>query len=174
MTDDKSKKDQLLEQIQTERRRFEANLAGLDAEAMLAPGAVGAWSVKDVLAHLTDWEQRFLAWYELGRTGGAPEIPAPGLTWGKLDVLNRQIYEQHRDRSLEDVCAWFDASYRQILDAVAAMTEQELFEPGYYPWTGKADLARFVAANTGNHYRWAKQQLRNWIKAGPGQMKAGT
>jgi uncharacterized damage-inducible protein DinB len=47
-----SSKDQLLKDISTERRRLEKNLSALNAEDMTQPGVTGAWSVKDILAHL--------------------------------------------------------------------------------------------------------------------------
>ena len=59
-----------LEKLQTERRRLEQNLAQLSENDMLQPGVVGEWSVKDIVAHLTDWEQRFLDWYTARKSNG--------------------------------------------------------------------------------------------------------
>ena len=153
-------KDDLLENIRVERRRLENNLAALSKDEMTQPGVVGEWSVKDLLAHLVDWEQRFLGWYEAGLRGEVPETPAPGLTWGQLHILNRQIFEKHRHRSLDDVLAEFHVSYQQTLATVQTISEEDMFAPGRYAWTEGETLAGYIAANTGNHYRWAKTRLR--------------
>jgi hypothetical protein len=155
----------ILERIETERRRLEENLATLSEEQMEVAGVVGAWSVKDLLAHLADWEQRFIGWYEAGLRDEVPEIPAPGIGWEELDVLNQQIYERHRDRSLEEVRRDFQASYEQVLTTVQGMAEEELFAVGRYAWLGEGNLVGYVLANTAHHYRWAKDQIRDWLKA---------
>lgn len=154
----------LLEKIQTERRQLEKALAKLSKKEMVVPGVVGEWSVKDVLAHLFDWERRFVGWYEAGRRGEIPRTPAPGMAWKDLGRLNQQVFEKHRQRILDDVLAEFDASYRRTLALVQAMSEEELFQVGRCAWTGKANLVGYIAANTCNHYRWAKTQIRKWTR----------
>jgi uncharacterized protein (TIGR03083 family) len=157
-------KETLLQEIRVERRRLETNLARLSDEEMLRPGICEFWTAKDLLAHLLDWEQRFLGWYAAGRRGETPELPAPGLTWGQLDELNRQVYEAHRDRPLDEVRAQFAASYAELLAAVESMSPEEIIEPGHYAWTGGGELGHFIAANSSHHYRWAKDELRQWMK----------
>jgi hypothetical protein len=159
-------KQALLERIATERRQLEKNLAALDIEEMVIPGVIGEWSVKDILAHLLDWEQRFLGWYEAGRRGEVPAIPAPGIGWRELDRLNQEIYEKYQDWPLTHVLAAFQESYQQVLAAVQAMPEAEIFTVGRYAWLGEGKLVSYILANTASHYRWAKQQIRRWMKVG--------
>jgi hypothetical protein len=150
----------LLDAIHTERSLLERKFAGLTPEQMVWPGSMDDWSVKDILAHLVDWEQRFIGWYEAGRRGEPVHVPAPGMKWSDLAELNRQVYERHRDRPLEDVLADFRDSYAQILALVEGMSEQEILEAGHYAWTGGQNLVGFIAANTCRHYRWARNQIR--------------
>jgi hypothetical protein len=158
-------KDQLLAAIQTERRRLEKNLAPLSGEEMVASGVIGTWSVKDILAHLVDWEQRFLGWYQAGLRGEIPQTPAPGLSWSDLDQLNQQIYEQNKNRSLESVMTDFHTSYSEVFQVVKGIPEGDIFTPGSYAWTESSNLAAFIKANTANHYRWAKTHIRRWMRS---------
>jgi hypothetical protein len=160
----KQDKTSLLKSIRSERRRLEQNLAQLSDEERSLPGVVGEWSVKDLLAHLTAWEQLFLSWYRAGMRGESPEKPAPGYSWRAIDELNRQIFEQNRDRLLEDVVVDFERSYGEVLETIGAIPEEDIYPVGRYPWTGKINLAEYIRANTANHYRWAKGQLRNWVR----------
>jgi hypothetical protein len=152
----------ILERIRTERRRLEQNLAQVPSGEMETAGVVGEWSVKDVLAHLVDWEQRFLGWYEAGRRGERPAVPAPGIGWDELDLLNRQIYQRNRGRPLEEVLTDFHASYARVFAVIRDIPEDEIFTPGRYSWLGENAMVGPILANTANHYRWAKGHIRAW------------
>jgi hypothetical protein len=119
-------------------------------------GVVEAWSLKDLLAHLIEWEQKFVDWYHAGKRGEIPQTPAEGYSWRELDEVNRRIYEKHHDRTVEDVLKEFQSSYDKMLDTLAAISEEELFEAQYYEWTGRATLADYVAGCGYEHYDWAK------------------
>ena len=158
-------KDQLLADIRTQHRRLEKTLATLSAEDMLQPGVTASWSVKDLLAHLTAWEQLFLDWYTCGLHGCAPAISPVGMSRKAMDALNAQIYTQNQAHPLEDIRAEFQASYRQVLSVVEAIPEADMFTPGRFGWTGKLILADYIAGNTCSHYAWANGQVRKWVKA---------
>jgi hypothetical protein len=103
-------KKELLETIRTTREQLEKKFTKLTPQQMVWPGSMDDWSVKDILAHLVDWEQRLIAWYRAGQQGGVPETPAPGFTWRELPKLNQKGYEQHKDDTLEDVLTQFEQS----------------------------------------------------------------
>ncbi|MFW9788672.1 MAG: ClbS/DfsB family four-helix bundle protein [Candidatus Thorarchaeota archaeon] len=157
-------KEKIIERVHTERRRLEKNLASLSDDDMLESGVIGEWSVKDIMAHLFDWEQRFLGWYEAGLRGEVPETPAPGLKWSQLRILNQQVFEKHRDRKLEEVKTEFQSSFAHVLDTIDEIPEDDIFEIGRYRWTGRGNIGGFILANTANHYRWAKSRIRSWMK----------
>jgi hypothetical protein len=155
-----TRKDELLKDIQGERRRLEKLLASLSEEQLLLPGAVGNWSVKDVLAHLVEWEQLLLEWYRCGVEGTSPAFQPVGMGRTAIDQLNRGFYERNRLRTLPQVLADFKASYQEILRTVQAISEEELFTPGWYTWTGRLVLADYAAANTCSHYHWASGKIK--------------
>ena len=162
---DPATKAELLDGTRAEHVRLEAALAGVSEEAMLQPGVVGGWSIKDILAHISDWEQRFLSWYRAGQRGEIPERPEPGLTWDDTDLLNQRIYEKHRHRSLPDVRDGFDASYRELISTVEAMSEPELFTVGHFAWTGDYPLLVYLRANADQHYAEHTDQIEAWRRA---------
>jgi len=81
-----------------------------------------------------------------------------------MDELNQKIYEKYRDASLEVVLDYFRTSYLQVLEAVQAMAEGELFTPGRYTWTKKNALAAYVIPCTSEHYDWARQEMLKGLK----------
>ena len=50
------KRDELLAALEAARAKLDAALEGMSAEDLTAPGPVGDWSVKDLLAHVTSWD----------------------------------------------------------------------------------------------------------------------
>ena len=166
-----SSKAQLLQDIHTERSRLEKTLATLGAAEMVQPGAVGTWSVKDVLAHLAAWEKLFLAWYQAGLQGSAPVTLPVGMGKRAIDTLNHEIYAQNQGRGMEEVLAEFQASYQQILVVIEGIPESDMFSRGCFSWTGELTLADYIAGNTCNHYAWARSQIRKWVKRETGEGK---
>jgi hypothetical protein len=58
---------ELLEEIQLERTMLEETLASVPMRLMTKAGVTrGGWSVKDILAHLVEWQQMNLDWYAAG------------------------------------------------------------------------------------------------------------
>jgi hypothetical protein len=156
-------KVELLESIRSTRQQLEKKFGKLTPEQMVWPGSMGDWSVKDILAHLVDWEQRFIGWYQAGLRGEIPETPAPGLKWSELPKLNQQGYERHRHESLDEVMALYETSYKQILALIEGMSKDEIFTPKYYAWTGESSLLGWIAANTSSHYNWARRNIRTTV-----------
>lgn len=157
-------KEQMIVEIERERSALEEFLSTLAPEVMTRPGALGSWSVKDVMAHLVEWEQMFLGWYRAGLRGQVPEKPAPGFKWNQLSQLNQQIYEKYRDRSLQEVQKQFRASYREMMETLAGLSEDDLFQQGRFAWTEKHALIAFVLPNTSSHYHWARTEMRKGMK----------
>jgi hypothetical protein len=157
-------KKALIDEMKTERLALENFLAEFTPDQMIQPGALGEWSVKDVLAHLIEWEQMFLGWYAAGQRGEKPPTPAEGYTWRQLPALNKAVYKKHRERSLEDVLQQFHASYVQTLELVESVPEGDLFVRGLYPWMGQNNLAAFIHANGGAHYKWAREGIRKGMR----------
>ena len=147
-----------------ERKLLEQTLGSLTSRQMTQPGvcADGKWSVKDILAHLVEWEQMFLGWYRAGLRGEVFKTPAPGINWRQLPLLNQRIYEKHRNRSLKSVLADFSASHNETLKTVRSLPEEEIFEKARYAWLGSLALVSYIGANTGSHYRWARKLIRKW------------
>jgi len=159
-------KEKLLEEIHAQRAALEKFLRPLDEAAMSHPGAVAEWSVKDVLAHLAEWEQLLLVWYQAGLRGETPPLPAEGYNWGQMDDLNQAIYEKYSGWSLGEVQAYYRDSYRQVLEAVESMAESDLFTKGRFAWTKANALVDYVIPCTSEHYQWARREMRKGLKSG--------
>jgi len=154
-------RDELVKRLQTERRRLESNLAALDPESLEQPGVVRQWSVKDVLAHLAEWEAMGLEWVAASRRGQSPPCPAPGFTWRQVDGpggLNDVIFRRFHECSVDEVMSRFRDVHQQFEAMVATLSQQELTDPTHFPWTEGAPFSRWVNGFAA-HDLWAKKKI---------------
>jgi hypothetical protein len=149
----------LLESTYSEREKLEQKIRGLTVEEMAYPGSMGQWSVKDILQHLVDWEQRWISWYAAGKRGEQVHTPEPGYNWREMGKLNESYRLRQKDRPLVEVLADFNSSYQQILQVIEKIPEDEMLTTGLYPWTGKLPLIAWITGNTCEHYLWAVQMI---------------
>ena len=159
-------KDELLREAYREYETLEEYLSSLTPSQKIQPGALGDWSVKDVLAHLYEWQQMFFEWYSAGKRGENPVTPRNEYKWSQLPALNRMIYEKYRDRGLAEIEELFHSSHKQTIQLIQDMPEEEMFTPGRYPWCRNNMLVAYFKSNTSSHYHWARTEIRKKMKDG--------
>lgn len=147
------RKTEMLQRVRTTRDAFEEALAAVPPERMTAPGVNGDWSVKDVLAHVTWWEQHLL---ERLRTGQEPLYAPSDDPRAVTDAANAAIYTEHREQPLEDVRAAFDASYQELLATLQALPPDDLADDDFY---------ESIGSDTFSHYQQHTEMLRAWLAA---------
>jgi hypothetical protein len=152
-------KAELLELTKKERSALEAKISGLLPAEMVYPGSMGEWSIKDILQHLVDWEQRWISWYQAGKRGEPVVTPEEGYNWRQMGVLNEKYRMKWKDRPLDEVMAAFHDSFHQIWSIIQGIPEEEMLAMNVYSWTGKLPLISWIAGNTCEHYRWALQMI---------------
>jgi uncharacterized protein (TIGR03083 family) len=152
-------KSELLGQIREERRQLEELLATLSPEQMLRPGTCGEWSIRDVLAHISAWERRMLAWTGSHLRGEPPDVPLP---WD-VERMNAEAHALGRDRPLADVLEEFRRSYRESLALAESLNEAQLQTVYAETWPMGA-LWTGVAANMNWHYKEHRADIEKWLK----------
>ena len=159
-----SKKD-LIGQIESAHAQLLEIVESIPRRRYAEPGVWGEdWTVKDLLAHLTEWEQMFLRWYRDGLAGEQPAMPAEGYKWNELPRLNREIWRKHRNTSWKRVREAFDQSYEEILSLTRSLSQRQLLTPAVFAWTRKNALTTYLGANTCSHYRAAIKILKRWLR----------
>jgi uncharacterized protein (TIGR03083 family) len=150
--------EEFLDHIKSARAAWETQLTRVRPDQMTAPGAVGNWSVKDLVAHITWSEREMLGVLEARALLGSD-------LWSLTnDERNEIVYQQNRDRPLDVVLAEGRAVYARLLALVSGMSAAELNDPGQYanmpadwlPW-------RVIAGNTYIHYQEHAQNLKDWL-----------
>jgi len=139
----------IAERIRAEHGRLEALLADFSAEELVQPGRFGEWSVKDMLAHITFWEQRLIAYVN----GAKESLVQPDEDESvAIDRINAEVLAANRDRPLAEVRAAFDASYQQALALAESLSAEDLADEVLYG---------LLAGDTFEHYCEHIEMLEN-------------
>ena len=160
----KLRKADLLSEAQRERRALDDTLALLSPRQMTKAGVTrGGWSVKDILAHLVEWQRMNLDWYAAGLRGEKPVIPAPGYTLRELPRLNEMIFRKHRRRSLTAVLEDYRSYHERVVHLIESLPDADLVTMHRLSWTGPSwTLSDYLRASTAAHYLWARTRIRRW------------
>jgi hypothetical protein len=159
-------KQALLQDIRDEHAALISRLDQIPKARLREMGVWGnAWTAHDLVAHLAEWQNMFLTWYDEGAIGLKPQMPAPGYKWNETPKLNQAIREKHKSRTPAKVRTDFDQGYERILEIANRLTEKQLLCAGAFAWTGKNALVTYLSANSASHYRFANKVLKKWLKA---------
>ncbi|HYW26731.1 MAG TPA: maleylpyruvate isomerase N-terminal domain-containing protein [Terriglobales bacterium] len=130
---------------------FGESYAGLPDALLLVPGVVGDWSVKDVLAHVSAWEEEAIAHLPVIAAGGRPPRYAAS---GGIDAFNARTAERRRDLSLGDVRRLLEESHRRLVELVRNAPDDQL--------AGDTRFRRRLRLDTYGHYRLHSEGIRSW------------
>ncbi|WP_152657981.1 ClbS/DfsB family four-helix bundle protein [Oceanobacillus sp. CFH 90083] len=109
----------------------------------------------DVLMHLYEWHAMLERWYREGMDGDTPFMPAPGYMWRTIRLLNRQIWENYQDVTINQAIKKLKLSHERVMKLIQSHTNEEIMTKKYYKWTKTSNLYSYFAANTYKHYIWA-------------------
>lgn len=165
-------KQQFLKKLDQSWTAFQASYAGMSESQLAQPGVTDAWSVKDILAHVTTWEAEALKYLPLILGGGTP--PRYAAQYGGIDAFNAQITEQKRRLSLADVRRQLDETHRRLVAYVQSAPDEQ--------FTRDTRFRHRLRLETYSHYALHAEMIRRWrdgwdrsitpASAGPGSPPA--
>ena len=160
--DGNTSKAQLLDDLKDEQARWEALLQDIGEEHMTQPAVAGAWSIKDIVAHLTGWRRRTVGRFRAAlRHEPAPPPPWPAHLQTD-DEINAWIYAAHRDRPLAEVLRESRDVFQQLVEALDAFPEADLLDPGRFGWLEGEPLTG--AAFFGHFHEEHEPDMRAWLE----------
>lgn len=143
------------------RADLEQLIAEIGPARMDQPGAMGEWTYKDMVAHLTDWR-----WWSVERLEGALQNEEPSPPWGgewsedaDIDRINQQFYEAARGKSLAEVLSDSRATLDRLESALLAIPDADLTTINRYPWLPNYPAAAIITGSVG-HLREHAEQAR--------------
>jgi hypothetical protein len=142
----------LLKRIDERWQDLLASYAGLSDADLLTPGVTGTWSVKDIIAHVTTWEEEALAHLPVVLAGKRP--PRYSVTHGGINAFNAQMTAKNRERSLAEVLRRRDDIHSRLVEFVQRVPESEC--------GGDTRFRRRLRLDTYGHYVVHTRAIRAW------------
>ena len=143
---------QLLKRLEEAWEALKESYAGLSDGELLEPGVAGVWSVRDVIAHVTWWEEEALTHLPLILAGGRP--PRYSVTYGGIDAFNAKMTAQKKDLSLAEVMGQRDEVHRRLIAFIELAPGDQV--------SGETRFRRRLRLDTYGHYAKHARAIRNW------------
>ena len=119
---------------------------GLSYESMTEPGVTGDWSVKDILGHITTWDEKILGKLTALMEGQrAPRFPA-------INRFNAEQVDLKRDMKLPQVLKELSYIHKMVMEFAERMPETH--------FTTETSFR-----NKSEHYRQHADSIMAWRKA---------
>lgn len=144
-------KQQLLKRLEKTWTAIKESYADLSDSQMMKPGVMDSWSVKDILAHVTTWEEEALKYLPLIITGGTPPRY---IQYGGIDAFNAQMTEKKRSLALSEVLKQLDETHNRLIDYIWSVPEEH--------FTRETRFRHRLRLDTYSHYPIHTKAIREW------------
>ena len=152
MTHTVDRTSKLIDRLDRARHDFIDAYTGLTEEQMLEPGVVGDWSVRDLIAHVTWWDEESLKHLPEVLEGRRPAKYSD--TYGGIDAFNARNNDERKAMSLADVLRQFDERHQQLVAYIRSVPPDQL--------GGESRFRRRLRLDTYGHYPEHAEQIRSW------------
>ena len=143
----------ILDALRTARCALEEALASVPEDRTDEPGVVVDWSVRDVVGHVTTWEQEAVR--ALHRFLDDRDAKAV-VTWADVDGLNARESRRKRDLSLAQLREEFEESHAQLVALLCEFPESDL---------ALEEVETRIRVDTYDHYAEHTAHIHEWLGA---------
>jgi uncharacterized protein (TIGR03083 family) len=141
----------LLARIEKTWDELQQSISGLSDAQLTEPRTMDEWSVRDVLAHITTWEEQTLEHLPTIMAGGrTPKY----LTFGGIDAFNGMMTEKKRGLSLAEILRQMSETHERLIDLVRSAPAEQL--------NHETRARRRLRWDTFQHYAEHAKAIRDW------------
>ncbi len=148
-------RQQLLNKIDEAWAMLHQAYVDLSDTQMTEPGVTGDWSAKDILAHVTIWEEEALKYLPLIIDGANP--PRYAVQYGGIDAFNALMLAKRRNLSLSQALAQLGETHDRLLHYVESVPEEQFVRETHF--------RRRLKLDTYSHYPLHARMIREWRAA---------
>ena len=147
-------RERLLDRIQQDWTALQSSFQSLTDADFLQPGVVDDWSLRDLLVHITSWEEEALKAVPV--ILAEKPLPRYSVLYGGIDAFNAQEQERKKHLPLPQVKSDLLATHQRVVEYLAQLPEAAFASGGR--------LARRLRQDTCNHYREHTAHVVEWRK----------
>jgi len=148
-------RDFLLHRLDETRSTIEKLLLKIDIRKEIYPG----WTIKDLLAHMTGWDDATIDSLRAHETGRPPSVPAIR----SLDEYNDFTVSSRKDLDYDQTVKEWRLTRQVLRTIIEQMPEEKFFSPVVVPWGEKATVTYLVDMFR-DHEEEHAQDVLEWSK----------
>jgi hypothetical protein len=120
----------------------------------MEPGITGNWSIRDILTHVTTWEEEALKHLPTILKGEKP--PRYSVTYGGIHAFNATMTEKKRGLSLAEVQHELEDTHRRLVAFIKSVAEDQ--------FRSETPFRHRLRLDTYSHYPKHADAIRRWRK----------
>ncbi len=163
-------KQALLDRIREAHTQLVETVDQVKPAQLSEPSLADGWSVKDVLVHITWWEQHMIRAVQRALRGEPPQhFKHPDETIEQaIDRVNAEVFAANRDRLVADILMDRQRSFTNVLAMIDELGDDDAIDPAPIEARLGRELVRLIAGDTYNHYAEHERTIRARLAQTPG------
>jgi len=152
-------KDEVIDAVEDGYEQFLESIEGLSHEAMVEPGVVDDWSIKEMISHISQWKAELIRMLWQAGQNQDPVWNPMGIG---IDERNNRFRQETKGRTIEQAIADYNGVSRQLIKQLESMKEKDFGNPQRFSWLKGEPLEEWVAGNSYDHEAEHIEQIKAW------------
>ena len=139
-------KTQTIQFLQEDHKKLENAISSLKKEQLTDYAILGAWTIKEIIAHISAWNKEILKAIELVLNDEKPWYIEEG-----EDKFNEKEIQRRKNWSIDKVVEEWQLSFNQLIQRIEAITSSEWNYQTDYTWPSGGSVS--VSSLFGYRYK---------------------
>ncbi len=149
-------KDEMIHWLEESHRTIEQLVAQIDKERQLYPG----WTIREVLAHFTGWDDAVIASLQSYSAGEMPKVVAAR----GPNVYNEATITERAALNFEHSYKEWQYTHEQLKIAIRNLPSDKLEEVIVFPWGQSGAIEELVRGLTAEHEAAHVREIQALLK----------
>jgi hypothetical protein len=126
----------LIEQLERSREKMTAQLDKIDLNRKIYP----LWTIREMLAHLSGWDDAVIAFIRSLMEGTVPATPAAR----GIDVYNAETVATREGLDYDHIYREYIATRKTLMDLLRTVPEEKIHAPYILPWGERGTIVDII------------------------------
>ena len=143
-------RSQLIAKVEKRWKEFTDSFTRLTDEQITQAGTMGQWSLKDMLGHVTTWEEELLKYLPTILAGKT--TPRYKNKYGGIDAFNALMVEEKRGLPLDEIRKQLEETHARVITFLKTVPEEHFVKENRF--------RKRVRLDSYGHYKEHTQAIR--------------
>jgi len=151
-------KDELIQRLEESHEKIEQLATQVDRDAEIYP----SWTIREILAHFTGWDDAVVASLKSHAAGGVPTVVADR----GPDYYNASTVTEREALSFELIYREWQITHEQLKIAIRELPPDKMEEKIVFPWGERGNVENLVTGLTTEHEAEHMKDIKAAVQKG--------